>query len=69
MYIAPKLEPHKNINELWAQGYEVHDDKDPVPDKMPNPETHQYIPTYSTWDWDGIYCRKAAVARLYFLGE
>ena len=58
MRIKPRETLRGNLNELRAQGYEVGDDNDPVPENVPNPETQKDTPTYKTWVWDGIDIRK-----------
>ena len=74
MHITKKTTLHKNINELRAQGYEIDDDNEPLPDNIPNPETQQDTPTYKPWGWYGIGRKKLAVycherARMFVFGE
>ena len=45
MRTTPRATLCKNINEIRAQGYEVDDENDPVPDNIPNSVTQQDTPT------------------------
>ena len=56
-------DPSWKMNKLCAKGYEVGWENEPLPDIIPNPETHRDNPTCNRWGWDFIDSIKSAINR------
>ena len=59
MHLMMVVDLKKNINRIFAKGYEVDYYNNNVPNIIPNPATQQDNPTYNNWGWDNIDQRKS----------